>query len=408
MNIYTYPNSSKYVGLYSYFNRAAITTGEGATITRSDNFVSMTFPIDVKPNTYKVSSATIEITGTGLKTSTPISTKVLVKFTLDDGSTALGWSFDGLSLSWPTDSVNQFFDFVSLKQYGLDYFENMLMGTSPTTNNIIDFSNQGGTLTGGMGNDTIYGGIGADRLNGLGGDNTLYGNDGDDVLMALYGGTNRFFGGNGDDTIYAGDGEETYSGGDGYDTLILSNINWGSTNLSVFSVSNDTKIKFIEGAHSVTINRDSDIEVFQFKNGISKSLSQLISTYPIGKLPTYNAPPVITNESHTLSVIVDRGVLGKDPVLLKGLTERVTLSNGVPTSKTIEYAGNIFDYSKIDSLIITVTRDGDFTTEFRKELTDAAPSTINLTYKDAVTLVGLTNIDSVLINLAGLDGNFVN
>lgn len=118
--------------------------------------------------------------------------------------------------------------------------------------------------------------------------------------------------------------------------------------------------------------------------------------------------PVITNETHSISVIVDKGVLGQDALLLKGLIEKTILTDSVITSQKIEYAGNTFEYSKIDSLITTVTRDGEFTAEFRKELTDAAPSTANLTYKDAVTLVGVLNIDSILINLAGLDGNFVN
>ena len=49
------------------------------------------------------------------------------------------------------------------------------------------------------------------------------------------------------------------------------------------------------------------------------------------------------------------------------------------------------------------TRD---TGKFRP-LTDAAPTTANLTYKDAVALVGVSNIDAALISVAGLDGNFV-
>ena len=112
-------------------------------------------------------------------------------------------------------------------------------------------------------------------------------------------------------------------------------------------------------------------------------------------------------ETHTLSVIVDKGVLGAGAVLLKGLIEKLTLTNGVTTAHTVEYAGSTFDYTQIDALITTVIRDSEFTAEFKKELTDAAPTTANLTYKDAVTLVGLSNIDAALISVAGLDGNFV-
>ena len=112
-------------------------------------------------------------------------------------------------------------------------------------------------------------------------------------------------------------------------------------------------------------------------------------------------------ETHTLSVIVDKGVLSVGAVLLKGLIEKLTITNGVTTAHTVEYAGSTFDYTQIDPLITTVIRDGEFTSEFKKELTDAAPTKANLTYRDAVTLVGVLNIDAALISVAGLDGNFV-
>ena len=410
MNLYISPNAYKFDGMYGYFNKSAITTGEGATINRSNTLVTMSFPVDVKPNANKLNSAILEISGTGLTTSNPVETKVVVKFVLDDGSTVSGWTFDNLNLNWSIDSVSKFFDFVSPKQGGLSYTENILFSVSTSTNT-IDFSNWpegwGTTIGGGSGNDTIYGGHGSDNINGMGGNNTLYGNDGDDVLMAVYGGSNQFYGGNGDDIIYAGDGTETYSGGSGTDTLILSNINWGVSTLSVYSTDADSKIKFIDGTHTVTIDRVSDIEIFQFKNGVSKSLSQIVTTYPVGQIPAYAPPPIITYETHSLSVIVDKGVLGKDAVLLKGLVERLSLSNSVVTSQAVEYAGNTFEYAKIDSLITTVTRDGEFTSEFKKEITDIAPSALNLSYKDAVALIGMTNIDATLLSIAGLDGNFV-
>ena len=112
-------------------------------------------------------------------------------------------------------------------------------------------------------------------------------------------------------------------------------------------------------------------------------------------------------ETHTLSVIVDKGILGPGAVLLQGLTEKMTLTNGTISAHTVEYSGSIFDYAQIDSLITTVVRDGEFSDEFRKELTDAIPSTSGLTYKDAVVLVGSINIDNQLIYVAGLDGSYV-
>lgn len=122
---------------------------------------------------------------------------------------------------------------------------------------------------------------------------------------------------------------------------------------------------------------------------------------------TLTASSTVKYETHTLSVIVDKGVLGFGAVLLKGLTEQLTITNGTTTSHTVEYAGSTFNYNQIDALITTVVRDGEFSGEFRKELTDALPTTANLSYGDAVVLVGTANIDNQLLYIAGIDGNFV-
>jgi len=125
-------------------------------------------------------------------------------------------------------------------------------------------------------------------------------------------------------------------------------------------------------------------------------------------LDTSTTPaPLVTNETHALSVIVNKGVISSNAVLLKSLNEKMTLTNGIISAHTVEYAGTTYDYNAIDSLITTVIRDGEFTDEFKKELTDIAPSTVNLTYKDAVLLVGSLNIDTQLLFVAGFDGNFV-
>jgi Ca2+-binding RTX toxin-like protein len=110
---------------------------------------------------------------------------------------------------------------------------------------------------------------------------------------------------------------------------------------------------------------------------------------------------------HTLSIIIDKGVISNSAVLIKDLVEKKTLSNGVVTNHIIEYAGSIFNYLSIDALVTTVTRDGDFTDAFRKEITDLLPSCANLSYKDAVTLVGSVNIESQLLFVAGADGSYV-
>jgi hypothetical protein len=117
--------------------------------------------------------------------------------------------------------------------------------------------------------------------------------------------------------------------------------------------------------------------------------------------------PTVANETHILSVIVDKDVLGTSAALLKDLKESITFTNGVITKHTVEYSSLTFDYAQIDALITTVTRDGEFTAEFTKEINDYVASELNITYAAAVKLVGATSIDAVILSVAGADGNYV-
>ena len=117
--------------------------------------------------------------------------------------------------------------------------------------------------------------------------------------------------------------------------------------------------------------------------------------------------PTITNETHTISVIVDKNVLGADAVLLKGLKESMTFTNGAMTKHIVEYAGSTFDYDQIDSLITTVTRDDEFTAEFTKEINDYVKADLNITYPAALVLIGVANINEVILRVAFADGNYV-
>lgn len=148
--------------------------------------------------------------------------------------------------------------------------------------------------------------------------------------------------------------------------------------------------KYLRATATYTDGRGTVETVSSLKTETVKSLSQQV-----------------TNESHTLAVIVDKGVLGADAVLLKGLTESMTISDGVVTLHSVQYSGITFEYKQIDSLITTVIRDDEFTAEFTKEINDYLKTEANLTYKVAVGLVGAANIDGLLLNVAGSDGNYV-
>ena len=113
----------------------------------------------------------------------------------------------------------------------------------------------------------------------------------------------------------------------------------------------------------------------------------------------------VTSESrpavgiYKLDVIVN--LLG-NVMLLKELIETSTA-----TSHTIEYNGQSFVYSEIDSMITTVVRDNQFTAEFAQEITDAYPSSSGISYSTAVALIGQSNLDATLLAVAGADGNYV-
>lgn len=117
--------------------------------------------------------------------------------------------------------------------------------------------------------------------------------------------------------------------------------------------------------------------------------------------------PNITISTHKLSILVDKGVLSITPVILKDLLETIEYKNDVIVNHTITYGSAVFDYSAIDLIITTITRDGSFTEEFSREIADFVPSAAKITYEDAVYLVGASNIDSVLIGVAGADGLYV-
>ena len=114
--------------------------------------------------------------------------------------------------------------------------------------------------------------------------------------------------------------------------------------------------------------------------------------------PEPPADPPQTNV-HQLDVIVD--LLGQ-VLYLRDLTETVTT-----TSHTVEYAGITFNWSDVDSFVTTVVRDNEFTEEFAKEISDAFPSVAGISYQTALTIIGTTGIQEVLLMVAGADGNYV-
>jgi len=79
------------------------------------------------------------------------------------------------------------------------------------------------SLTGGFGNDTLVGGAGNDRLLGNSGNDSQDGGDGDDFVDGDIG-NDTLIGGAGNDTITAGTGSDSVSGGTGNDTIFITSL----------------------------------------------------------------------------------------------------------------------------------------------------------------------------------------
>jgi hypothetical protein len=181
-------------------------------------------------------------------------------------------------------------------------------------------------------------------------------------------------------------GAITYSWQSSSDGLSWENLSNGST----LTILNTLAGKYIRAIANYTDGHGSTESVPSVKTEAVKSLSQQTVT-----------------EIHSLSVIVDKGILGDDAVFLKGLTESITLADGIIAQHSVQYAGSTFDYNQIDALIMTVTRDDEFTAEFTKEINNYLKTEANIAYKVAIGLVGAANIDGIIMNVAVADGSFV-
>ena len=114
-----------------------------------------------------------------------------------------------------------------------------------------------------------------------------------------------------------------------------------------------------------------------------------------------------TSEVSTINIIVDQGILSGSAQMLKNLNKKVLKNGEVVIDQTIEYGGTKFKYDQIASFITIVTDSGVFTDNFRSEIKDSFPQHGAITYQEAISLVGVSNIDGVLVSVAGADGTYV-
>lgn len=298
---------------------------------------------------------------------------------------------------------------------------------------------------GGSGNDKITGNIANNSLNGGPGNDVMYGAAGNDTFdwdPSQRTGNDTMYGGLGDDIYvldsandnvieYANEGKDTIWVSFSYSIASLPNVEnlfgFGSNQLNLTGNTQDNSFKggpgddvidggagldcvyYVDNFNNCTIINSGGNFIIATKSQGTDTLKNIETLFFADKAyDLASKPPVITTESHYLSIIVDKGVLGKDPIILKNIYQTITLSDGLVVKNTLDYSGNKYDYNQIDALIMIATSDGNFSTEFRKEISDLLPSAANFSYQDTVQLVGVANIDNVILNIAGADGNFVN
>lgn len=303
------------------------------------------------------------------------------------------------------------------------------------------------TLIGGSGNDTLEGGSGDDILNGESGNDTLDGGPGIDtavfdtkklestivqtatgiVVTSTTTGTDTLsnveFLQFSDETVTVSATYLITPSADAYDegqtvsfNLITTNLDAGTSvaytlsGVSAADISGDS----LKGTATVAASGVTLISVGLLNDQLTEGDETLTITLDDFQDKSASVTVNDTSKGHfietmeyTSTILVDEGILGADPVLIEGLIENITTTDGVITNHSLSYAGDSYDYDSIDSLISVITRDGEFTSEFFQEISDYAPSAGNITYDDVVRIVGVSGISETIIQIAGADGSYV-
>jgi Ca2+-binding RTX toxin-like protein len=352
------------------------------------------------------------------------------------------------------------------------YLENIRTFSNQTAGLTFTGNAWGNEIDGGQGADTLIGNAGNDTLNGNAGNDFITGGTGDDAIDGGEGSDTAVLAGNYSNYSFKYDSiTKKYtvtntSGSDGTDTLInveflkfldktvgidsviqvvtspptiaikSSSLNLSNTQTAVITFTlSETSANFIAGDVIVaggTLSKfagdgitftalftptpnsviTASVRVLSGAFTNSKGMANIDGSdanNSVSLAVNTSITPVVKNEKHDLSIVIDKNIMsGGAPVYLKGLVENFTYTNGVITSHTIELGGTAFVYSQVDGLITTVTRDGEFTQEFTKEINDYLKTDANITYKNAVALVGVQSIDGVILFVAGADGDYVN
>lgn len=114
-----------------------------------------------------------------------------------------------------------------------------------------------------------------------------------------------------------------------------------------------------------------------------------------------------TVEQNVISLIVEEGVVAESALVVSDLNE-VIVSNGQDVlSHTIEYGGVTYQYQDVDQFIMVYLRNDQFSAEYQKEIADSFPEHSTVSYSEVVSIIGLSGLNEVILQVAGADGLFV-
>lgn len=318
----------------------------------------------------------------------------------------------------------------------------------------------GSYFDGGLGDDTIFGSLGDDVLKGGEGDDKIYGDSGVDTafykgnfsnfsLTTLYGSKDTFSGyliadrtGNeGKDTI---DTTVEYLNFNNGKTIVTLNNSNGSYTYKTLNSSPTGSVKIVGylGVGSIinvtnTLSDEDGIGPIKYQwlasldgekwlelgtgttlpvgLNAAGNLLKVKATYTdfngtiesVSSEQTIRIPDQIRRQSNNVSLIVDKGVLGENAVLLNDLLEVKVWKNNRLVSQTIDYQNITYNFRDFELVSSIVIRNGDFTDDFKFEIDNYLQRNANLSLSTAIEIVGSLNFDQILLKIAGSDGNFV-
>jgi hypothetical protein len=114
-----------------------------------------------------------------------------------------------------------------------------------------------------------------------------------------------------------------------------------------------------------------------------------------------------TVEQNVISLIVEEGIVAEFAQTVSDLDEVIVRNGQEILSHTINYGSETYKYEDVDQFIMVYLRNDAFSAEYQKEIADSFPDYSTVSYSEVVSIVGLSELNNVILQVAGADGLFV-